>query len=595
MTKLSGSSYRRLPVILGALLLLAFVVRLLALVGLKGTIYYDFPLYDEQVYHAIAEKMVEGTYESSAVYEYSPLPIYLMALVYKLFSPDIAHIRVMNVFLGVAACGVFYLVGKEMAGRRVGLLSCLVAALYKPLIFYSAVPLKTSLAVLLFALVIWLLLLALKKPGPIVVLLLGMMAGLLLNVRPNAVLLAPLLPLLVLWGVYRGGYSRKVFCTTLGLYLCGLALSLSPFIVRNYLVAGRLALTTTQTGQILYYGNNLESPDPYYKPLPFATSAPKVQGVQFTIEASRRTGKTLSHQEASRYWTREVIRMCWENPLAYAKKLSLKILALFNRFEFGDHYHVGFMERFVPFLGLPFLPFWMILPLGMAGMLTSLRGSGKFPSLALVFLVYSSTLVVFFTGTRLRLPLLVLLIPFAVIGSLRVLEAVRARRTREVRGCLLLAAAFFVVQFLPIPGAGDMSAYYNTHALILRAQGRLDEAVPYWEQSSRLREPFSAYANLSLANTWMRRGDRNRAKAYLYEIPDDSFAAAHKHNLLGDLLAAEGKLDRAIKAYRQSLQINSGYLATRTKLIRVLRTVDPRRAAAESEEYERINAFYNLY
>ena len=51
---------RRLAIILGALLLLAFVVRLLALVGLRGTIYYDFPLYDEQVYHAIAEKMVEG-------------------------------------------------------------------------------------------------------------------------------------------------------------------------------------------------------------------------------------------------------------------------------------------------------------------------------------------------------------------------------------------------------------------------------------------------------------------------------------------------------------------------------------------------------
>jgi len=103
-----------------------------------------------------------------------------------------------------------YLLGSAIADRRTGLLACLIAALYKPFIFYSIVPLKETLAVSLFALACYLAIMALKQddlygmpprpagPGGRITLLfrkyrlfcitasLGMAAGLLLNVRPNA-------------------------------------------------------------------------------------------------------------------------------------------------------------------------------------------------------------------------------------------------------------------------------------------------------------------------------------------------------------------------------------------------------------------------
>jgi 4-amino-4-deoxy-L-arabinose transferase-like glycosyltransferase len=574
--------------------LLALVVRLLTLLGLQQTIYYDHPIYDEQVYHTIASKIAEGTYDSRSVYEFSPLPIYLMASVYKVFGPEIAYIRFLNMFFGVVTCAVIYLVGRDLAGRAVGLLSCLIAALYKPLIFYNIVPLKTSLAMLLFALMIWLLLLAMARKPRLGILLLGLTAGLLLNVRPNAVVLIPLLPLLVLWSLHRDRHPGRALIRSLGLYLLGLTVALTPFLARNYLVANKLALTTTQTGQVLYCGNNLNSESVYYRPLPFATSSPKIQGIQFTIEASRREGKKLSHSEASRFWTREVIDMCGENPLATLRRLSLKAFAVFNRFEPGEHYHVGFMEQFVPFLRLPFIPIWLLLPFGMAGMLTSVRGPRARTSLALVFTIYAATMVVFFTATRLRLPLVVILIPFAVLAIREMAGAIRTRQRKKLAGLLGVAAAFFIIGFLPIPGAGNMSEHYNTYGSILNQKGRTQEAQLWWEQSSRMGEPYSTYADLSLAQACIKSGDTQRARSFLERIPDDSFAASHKHMLRGNLFAIAGEIDHAIAAYEQSLRINSGYRMTRRNLIQVLQTVDRDRAMRETREFKRITAFYEL-
>jgi hypothetical protein len=51
-------------------------------------------------------------------------------------------------------------------------------------------------------------------------------------------------------------------------------LALSPFMIRNYLVAGKFALTTSQGGFNLYLGNNLGNPDPYYRPVPFGDIFP---------------------------------------------------------------------------------------------------------------------------------------------------------------------------------------------------------------------------------------------------------------------------------------------------------------------------------
>ncbi|RLB26881.1 MAG: hypothetical protein DRG87_12410 [Deltaproteobacteria bacterium] len=441
-----------------AVAFLALILRAMALLSLKDSIYFDFLLWDERVYHTWAMKIADGTYQSTSIYEFAPLPAYLMAFIYTLFSPDILYIRVLNIILGTLTCYLAYLIGKEVANRAIGLVACLIAALYKPFIFYSIVPLKTSLSLFLFALAIYFITAILNKPSPLKVLLLGIIAGLMLNVRMNYGIIIPLMLFILLLRLSKENAKLKALLVISVLFIAGTAMSMSPFLARNYKVAGKFALTTTQSGFNLYLGNNLENPDPYYRPVPFASSSPFKQGVQFTIEASRRMHKKVSPQEASLYWSREVLTAAVEQPAEFIWKLFQKVLVFFNQFEAGDHYHIGFVSDYVGFLKFPFFSLWLILPFGMAGMLVSIVRCKKLLALGAVFFLYALTLIAFFTNTRYRLPVAVILIPSAVIGIHVLGSFLKNKEFRNIALYASIVLGFFIVEFLPIRGTDDMTA-----------------------------------------------------------------------------------------------------------------------------------------
>lgn len=597
------------PWILGAILLLALALRLLGLWSLSGTVYFDFLLWDERIYHEWASRIADGTFASKSVYEFPPLFAYLAAALYKLLGPDPVILRFLNVGFGVLACAFVYLIGKALAGRKVGLLAALLACLYKPLIFYSVVPLKEMFSVCLFALMAWLLLSLNGKPVPgkgekpagngrfhtlLRAAALGITLGLLINVRPNAVILLPLIPLILLW--FSG--FRVPGLKTAGLHVLivflGAAVALSPFVIRNYRTAGEFTLTTSQGGFNFNLTNNLRNPDPYTWPVSFATTSPFEQGIQYTIEASRRVGKKLTPGEASRYWTRVTMREALEQPGAYLRRLGEKTLVVLNRYEAGDHYDIGFMSDFAKFFKIPFPGFWFIMPLGMAGMVLFGRHSRNAGALVALAAVYASTLVAFSMVDRYRLPLLVLLIPFAAVTLDRLYRLFREGRHREAAVPLATIAVFGITAVLPIPGAGDQTAYYNTHAVVLTTQGNHAEALRYWKISADMNGRYSDFARIPLSANHYARGLVGEGNRYLEQVRDSSFFAVAKYELLGDYYLQQRQLPLAAAAYERVLRINSGLRIPRIKLIHVYRTIEPGKVRLEEEKLKDINLFYDL-
>ena len=578
--------------LLGLILLLALSLRVAALMDLSRTIYIDFMLWDERVYHELAVRIADGTYADRAVYEFAPLFAYLMAGIYHLLSPDIFYIRLLNILIGVLTCWVIYGIGARLGGRKIGLLACLVAALYKPFIFYSIVPLKEAPAALLFALTAFMLLDAIGKRGLIPTGLLGLAMGLLLHVRPNAVVLIPCLILLIVWNRYQNGDGLRTAAAHFGLCLLGLWIAVAPFVIRNYIVAGEFAVTTSQAGFNLYIGNNLGNPDPYYRPVPFASSSPFEQGIHFTVEASRRTGQTLSSTEASDYWTKETFHQSIADPLAFAGKVAQKSLVLVNQFDACDHYDIGFVSDFAKFFKLPFFSFWFVFPLGMAALAFRLFHDRKARALGLILAIYAATLVIFFTNARYRLPMLAILIPYAALGGIELVETLRRCEFRRAGIFAAAVLAFTVVEFLPIRATDDRTAYFNTHAIILHSRGFENEAIPYWRQSSDMKRPYSAFANISLAHKCFQRGLIQEGYGYLARIPESSFAAAAKYELKGDILFRQQKTGEAIQAYERSLAINSGQRRVLSKLIQIHQKRDPRKAVALEAQLKYISTFY---
>ena len=190
--------------------------------------------------------------------------------------------------------------------------------------------------------------------------------------------------------------------------------------------------------------------------------------------------------------------------------------------------------------------------------------------------------------------MLIILIPFAVMGINNLLSYIKKRQFNKIGIYSTIAIALFVIEFLPVRGTGDMTAYYNTHAINLNSKGFEDEAIQYWEKSSRMRKPYSAFANLALAGKYYRKGDIQKAAYYLDRIPDNSFAAAPKYEMIGDMMMDQRQIKKAISAYEKSLEINSGQRRTRIKLVKIYRKIDKQRALQEYEKFKYISSFYDI-
>ncbi len=581
--------------LVGTLLIIAALVRIAALVNYDNSLYGSYLIYDERVYHNWARSIANGTADSMSVHDFAPLPAYMFAFVYKLFSPNPFYIRCINIFFGVLTCLMVYLSGKELAGYQEGLCACLIACFYKPFIFFSVVIEKTSLGIFLFAVAIYLLLILLnlkqaKKSVVVPIGLLGVFLGLLINVRSNCIVLAPILPLFVLWYFLNNHFRVKVVVLAMFSYGLGLTVAMAPFVVGNYQDTGELTITPLG-GFNLYLANNLENPYPYYRPVTFASSVPSKQAKQFIIEASRRAGEKLSPRQASVFWIDEVVSNTVEHPWAIGAKLAQKILAFCNKYESADNHHIGFISDYVKIFKLPFFSFWMIFPLGMAGMAMALMKCHKSRVLCGVLLLYGFTLVVFFTNIRIRLPVLILLIPLAVAGVGSFIDYVKNREIKKIIFYCCLALFFLAIEFLPVPGTDDLTAHYNTHAIVLMKKGKRQSAMKFLQTSSQMEKPYSAFANHSLAKIYFNKKNIHKALHYLQKIPDTSFAAASKYALKGDIAIRQGDSGKATTAYKKALLVNSGRNDVRRKLLKIYRKTDRSKARQEYEKLRYIASF----
>jgi hypothetical protein len=281
-----------------------------------------------------------------------------------------------------------------------------------------------------------------------------------------------------------------------------------------------------------------------------------------------------------------------EQPKAFAWKIFQKALVLFNRFEAGDHYHIGFLSDFIRFFKFPFLSLWLILPFSMAGMLMSLKESKTSRCILLIILVYASTLMIFFTNARFRLPFLVIFIPFAVVGTVDILKNIKEGKLNNTIKYIMILVFFFIIEFLPVRATNDMTAYLNTHGIILNSRGFEKEAIEYWQKSSGVGKHYSDFANISLAGQYVRNGDFQKALNYLNYISDNSFAASNKYELMGDIRLRQGRIEESVKAYEKSLEINYGRNEVREKLIKIYWRKERKKALQEYDRHEYILSFY---
>ncbi|MFH1747260.1 MAG: glycosyltransferase family 39 protein, partial [Planctomycetota bacterium] len=246
---------------------LALGMRLTFLNDIRHIGFFERPVSDGYVYDVRAREIAAGDWLGPPSFVHAPLYAYVLGTIKICGGTDPFTPRIFQMLCGAGTCVLLLATGRRLFGLPIAALAGLLLAAYPPAIFFDGLIQKTSLALLLSTIVLWLLVLSTTKPTWWRWGLAGVALGLLILTRQNALLLIPLL-LAWLWlGLRQHAYRRRAAWTLAT--LLGLTLTLLPWVMRNRAVTGEFVLTTPNLGQNFAMGNHPDATGTY---LPFKRS-----------------------------------------------------------------------------------------------------------------------------------------------------------------------------------------------------------------------------------------------------------------------------------------------------------------------------------
>lgn len=563
MSALWRSPGLRLPTLVFGL---ALLVRLAALLELRGEPWNEILLGDAAHFDAWGQRLAAGGSDAGTVFFQAPLYPYLLAAVYRLagHAPDL--VRLLQCLGGALAAALVADAARRLAGQRggrragriAGLGAGLLAAFYAPAIWYDLQIEKTSLSLTLTAALVRVLVAAHEGPTPVAAArrrlaaaaAAGVALGLLALLRENALVLA--LPLG--WALVRTtGPGRRARAATLAAAAAGLVACLLPVALHNAAAGGVPLPTTANAGVNFWIGNGAGATGQYRELVP-GRGHPDYEQEDARRLAQAASGRALGPAAVSRHWFARALRDMGEQPGAAAANLGRKLRLLAGREEVMDSVALAsFQDASLVLRALGPVGFGLLLPLAAAGAVLAARRGGAGPLLLAAGLLAVSILA-FFVAGRFRLGLAPLLFPLAALALVSGRELPR----RPLAAATLVLAA--ILAWWPQPGAGDpraTGAANLAEAYLRRADF---PAAGRWAAYARQRAPGSAEAayNLGLALRWQGRYAEAREPLLAAMRIQPAYAADCLAEL-GAIAAALGDPVAARPLLEQTLRLRPGH------------------------------------
>jgi tetratricopeptide (TPR) repeat protein len=639
----------------------ALAVRLLHVWQMRGTPYFSALMGDSRGYDEWARRIAAGEWIGRDVFYQAPLYPYFLGVIYAVGGRHLLLVRIVQAVIGSASCVLLAMAAARLFPRSVddvqaaevrkrpsvGPIAGLMLALYAPAVFFDGLLQKSVLDV--FFVCAALALIARTEDAKdnrarlATLFCLGVTMGALALTRENAlVLIAVVLAWTLLPGRSRGSgrsggskpeartrtartrtgnsepgtLNREPRFAGASLFLAGLALVLSPVVIRNAYVSGGLYITTAQAGPNFYIGNN-PTADGTYQSLRFGRGAPEFERQDATDLAERALGRSLTPGEVSSYWTDKALDFVTSHPGAWLALMARKTALLFNATEVLDtesqeaHAEYSLPLRVLGIVG----HFGVLVPLAVLGLIVTWPMRDRIWIVHALAAAYAASVVLFYVFARYRYPLVPMLILFGAAGLVELAAWITAvitgrmsRRDQADRdvdsknaaihlardpspvGRRWTAAAVAIAAVvcnwpllsttlmravtlmnlgvaLQAEGHLDDAATEYEHAIALqpdyapaynnlgtarRAQGRLPEAVAAYQHALTLRSEYPE-AHYNLANALTDEGKAREAAEHFRVALQSMAGSADVHNNLGIALMAEGRHDEAVAEFRAAV------------------------------------------
>jgi len=576
----------RLTWLLPAILLVGLGLRIANLADLSNSPFFARPVIDGQAYDTWAMAIVKGEAPGLPFYQ-DPLYPYFLALIYTAFGHSYWAVYLGQLALAMIFLLLVYDTTRRLFDRRAAVAAAAIAALYKPLIFYESQIEKTSLAVFLTALFLWLLVRSLHtRPASVGhralpflwPLATGLALGLAALTRANSLLFAPLLPLAL--ALNPQARNRRLRIGAAASSLLGVLVVIAPVSIRNSILAREFVLTTTQAGQNLYIGNSQYNTTGQYQAPPWVRPNPDFEQPDFAEYANKTAGRTLSYSGVSRFYTRSAWSWATSHLRDFARLIWRKSVLYFNNFEVPDNQDLYFFSRYSWVLRLPLLSFGLVFALGLAAMILLARGLAPL-SLVVFYFGYAASVIVFFVFSRYRLPALPALFPFAgamlpcLADSVGLRQSPRARRPAfpaRLAGGLAIVVVVFALTLYPVHhGAGKTEAAQSLVNLgsLYYHEGDTVRAVATFEEALRTR-PGHAEASRNLGILLLARGNVDRAFQLLSDASRAEPSNPTTHLFLGRIHIRRGQTESAFTEFGKAVGLAPGRVEFRFELATAL-------------------------
>lgn len=432
-------------VLLGGILLFGCLARLLYLKEASdyASFHFSYTGLDTSLYQHLAQQVAAGDILlGQEVYYYSPLYAYVLAGLYVVFgvSPWVASLA--NVALGV---GVIFCVHRYtlsfFCSEKIACIAALGVALYGPFLVTDTSGLKATLGQFLTAASLVLIGKTLQREQARSWFFPGVTLGFALNIINQ---LSLFLVSLTAWLCL--AHPRRMACA--GWMLFGVGLALSPFTLRNYVVARELVPITSTGGLHLYIGNHVGAWGGY-SPIPGVLPTPTGHWYDARKVAEQEAGVALSASQVSAFWRRKAWTFAMEHPAEALQLLGKKALLLVNAYEIPNNENYQYLRQRSQFLSW-FPGIGILFPLGLSGLLLSFPLRRELAPLCLLFCSLNAAVILSFVTWRYRLPLALVLWPFAGCSVVSMFHEIASRRWAHLTVSIGLLIGAWLLAHTPV-------------------------------------------------------------------------------------------------------------------------------------------------